>query len=221
MTPQEQLGKRLFLILATLMVFGNLIVWCSDWGGVGGYSARIPVCLALSIPFLWLGHAWLIRLVGGACVLSGGLALFVCVPDLADLSTPIPVMTGILGLGDILAGLAFLFLPSLRAFFRYQRGGASHRPLSPEEATSPKASHPTWRVAATRGLIAAGACVVTLAVVSAIWGGLFGWHPGATIFGTADPGLEGAVTMATFCVIFGGLPAALVGFVVGFVWSLW
>jgi hypothetical protein len=71
----------------------------------------------------------------------------------------------------------------------------------------------------TRGLIIAGACVVGLAVIAALWGGLFGFHPGATIYGTAPPGWEGAATMATFAVVFAGPPVALVGFVVGIVRS--
>jgi hypothetical protein len=73
----------------------------------------------------------------------------------------------------------------------------------------------------TRGLIAAGACVIVLTALAAIWGGLFGFHPSATIYGTAPSGREGAATMAVFCVIFVGPPIALVGFLIVFVRSFW
>jgi hypothetical protein len=281
----------LFLIVVTLMVLGKL-------GGVRqgmfGYGAvvhwLISLGLALSIPFLWQGYTWLSRLVGVACVLSGGLALFAFGRDLTDFDVPgwsLNVFAGVLGLVDVLAGLAFLFLPSLQAFFRYQREGpltdmARDDRLSPPLPNQPRsfsqlvaaggwglvlgcgagallsachvqsffdlglgesaaiilggmaaggvtglvaglavgaaqsrASQTNLRLAVTRGLIAAGACVITLAVVSAIWGGLSGFHPAATIYGGAPPGWKGAATMAGFCVIFAGPPVALVGFVLG------
>jgi hypothetical protein len=66
-------------------------------------------------------------------------------------------------------------------------------------------------------MITAGACVVALAVICAIWGGLYGFHPSATIYGTASPGWEGAGATAAFYLIVVGPPIALAGFVVGFV----
>lgn len=56
MTARERLGKRVFLILATLSVLGKL-------GGVGdgmfrygaGVRSWFALGLALSIPFLWRG----------------------------------------------------------------------------------------------------------------------------------------------------------------------
>ena len=80
-------------------------------------------------------------------------------------------------------------------------------------------SQTNLRLALTRGLVSAGACVIMLAVGAAIWGGLSGFNP-APIFGHAPPGLEGAAMTAVHCVIFGGLPVALVGFVLGGVVAL-
>jgi hypothetical protein len=292
MTPQERLGKRWFLIVATLMVPEKLAgAWQGRFGHGAVVHSLISLSLVLSLPFLWRGYTWLSRLVAVVCVLSGGLALFAFGRELADFDVPgssLSVGAGVLGLLDVLAGLAFLFLPSLQAFFRYQREGprtdlARDDRLSPALANQPRsfsqlvaasgwglalgcggvvlvilariqsfdfdfrwgetvapilggvaaggvtglvaglaagphspgASQTNLRVAGKRGLIAAGACVITLAVVSAIWGGLFGFHPAATIYGTAPPGWEGAATMALFCVIFAGPPVALVGFVLG------
>jgi hypothetical protein len=282
----------LFLIVATLMVLGKL-------GGVSqamfGYGAvvhwLISLSLAVSIPLLWQGHTWLSRLVGMACVLSGGVALFAFGRNLADFDVPgwsSNVFIGALGLVDVLAGLAFLFLPSMQAFFRYQREGPltdvarddrlsptlPNRPRSLSQlgaasgwglalgcgagvlvsayhvqsfgfdlglgvtvgiilggmaaggvtglvaglavgAAQPRASQTNLRLAVTRGLIAAGPCVMTLAVVSAIWGGLSGFHP-APIYGSgAPPGLEAAAIVAVLSVVLLGPPVALVGFVLG------
>jgi hypothetical protein len=80
---------------------------------------------------------------------------------------------------------------------------------------------PTLLQALARGLIAAGAGLITVAVLAALWGGVFGFHPAATIYGTAPAGWEGAATMAVFCLIFAGPPVALAAFLVGFVRSYW
>ena len=55
-----------------------------------------------------------------------------------------------------------------------------------------------------------------LAALSAIWGGLFGFHHPATIYGGAPPGLSGAVYLSTMWMVFAGPTVALAGFVVGF-----
>jgi hypothetical protein len=265
----------------------------------------IALCLALSIPFLWQGYAWLRWLVGGACVLSGGLVLFAIGRNLAVFGIfqisesplyvlALQVLVGILGLVEVLAGLAFLFLPSVQAFFRYQRerpltGKAREDRLSPtmpnrrrslprlvaaagwglalgcgvgvllsaywtyhfysndefvgmsqEEkvdfvlillaevvapglmglvaglavgAAPPKAGQLTVRrFAVTRGLLAAGACVIVLAVSFAIWGGLFGVR---LVHELAPPGWKGAAASAGLSVVFLGPPVAVVGFVLG------
>src|SRR5262249_1707368 len=64
------------------------------------------------------------------------LSVFVCGKDLAGIAVHAfaeaefamfgssAVLAGALGLVDVLAGLAFLFLPSLRAFVQYQREGS-------------------------------------------------------------------------------------------------
>ena len=71
-----------------------------------------------------------------------------------------------------------------------------------------------------RGLMFAVASVVVVAVLAAIWGAIFGYHPSATIFGSAPPGLEGAAAMAMFYAVFAGPPVAIVAFFVGIVWAL-
>jgi hypothetical protein len=67
-----------------------------------------------------------------------------------------------------------------------------------------------------RGLLGAGLGVLAAALFGAIWGGLFGFHPSATIYGTAEAGLEGAAATAMFCSVFWGPPLAFMGFVVAF-----
>ena len=86
----------------------------------------------------------------------------------------------------------------------------------PMGTASRQATQPTLRMAMMRGLLAAGACVIVVAALAATWGGLFGFHPSATIYGTAPSGWEGAATMAVFCLIFVAPPVALVGFLVAF-----
>jgi hypothetical protein len=76
-------------------------------------------------------------------------------------------------------------------------------------------------LALTRGMIGALAGVITLAVLSALWGGLFGFHPSMPIYGSDPPGLSGAISMAAFHVIFLGPLVALAGFVAGVVHSVW
>jgi hypothetical protein len=282
MTPQERLGKRMFVILATLTVLEKLGgVWHGNW--------LISLGLALSIPFLWHGYVWLRWLVGGVCVLSGGRALIAFGRTLADFDVPGESLDGAaaIGLVDVLVGLAFLFLPNVQAFFRYQREGplpgmaragglSSTLPIRRSSvshlvaagcwglalgggggvlvsaqnvrigefdlglqetlifvlvgaaiggllgviaglavgAAQPKSTQSIVRLAVTRGLIAAGTCVITMAALYALWGGLFGFHP-APIFGGAPPGWDAAGLTATIAVVLLGLPVAVAGFVLG------
>jgi hypothetical protein len=72
----------------------------------------------------------------------------------------------------------------------------------------------------SRGLIFAALSVVAFAVLAAIWGAIFGYHPSATIFGSASPGVEGAASNAMFYGVFAGPPIAVVAFLVGVVWAI-
>jgi hypothetical protein len=99
-------------------------------------SVARPLLFAWAVAYLWRGDNWLRWLVGVACTLVGGLELFASGYLLIRLAgvTP-PEATGffmqaagyplgavaLIGLWELLAGLAFLALPSVRAFFRYQR----------------------------------------------------------------------------------------------------
>lgn len=285
MTPQERLGKRWFLIVATLMVLGKLVPLWLGMNEDAAVSHWVSLSLALSIPFLWQGYTWLSRLVGMACVLYGGLALFAVGRDVAvyDLGWSSIVLPGVRSLVDVLAGLAFWFLPSLQAFFRYQHVGpltamARDDRLSPAlpkqtgsfsrlvaagkwglavgcgsgvlvfpdhfldfglretiasilgwvaaggvtglvagltvGAAQPKVSQSTLRLALTRGLVAALACVITLAGLAAIWGGLTGMRD-APIFGAPGPGLDAATISAVLVVFSCGPPVAVAGLVLG------
>jgi hypothetical protein len=71
------------------------------------------------------------------------------------------------------------------------------------------------------GAIAAAAFVAALALFAAIKGFLFGWHPGATIWGQAPPGWEAAATGAFFMTVFAALPLSPVAFVAGCIASRW
>ncbi|HWY88130.1 MAG TPA: hypothetical protein VNX28_15470 [Gemmataceae bacterium] len=272
----------MFVILGTLTVLGKLGgVWHGNW--------LASLSLALAVPFLWHGYVWLRWLVGGACVLSGVRALLAFGRTLADFDVPGESLdgAGVIGLVDVIVGFAFLFLPNVQAFFRYQRqgpltgmaragglsstlpirrgsvsqlmaaggwglalGGGGGVLVSAQNtrlgefdlglqevlvfvlvgaaiggllgvvaglavgAAQPKSRQSTVRLAVTRGLIAAGACVITMVVLYAIWGSLFGFHP-APIFGGAPPGWDAAGLTAVYSVIFLGLPVAVAGFVVG------
>jgi hypothetical protein len=101
-----------------------------------------------------------------------------------------------------------------------QQDGAPSHSLPPAEPAPPGSRRSALRRAVPGGLAAAGAGVVALVALSAVWGGLFGFHPSATIYGTAPPGWQGAATTALFYLIFAGPPVALAGFVVGLVVGL-
>ena len=141
MTPQERRGKRLFLVLATLIILEKLaglaITLTAGLAEINWLRSVLqPVAFALAVAFLWQGDTWLRWLVGAACLLSGGLLAFICGRVLLKLAGETPPaatevfmqvvgypigLVGVYGLLYVLAGLLFLFSPSLRAFFRYQR----------------------------------------------------------------------------------------------------
>lgn len=78
-----------------------------------------------------------------------------------------------------------------------------------------------WRGALVRGLAVATACVIAVAFAGAVWGGVFGYRPGAAIYGgAAPPGVGGAVAVATVWGVLVGPPAGLLGFVVGVIRGL-
>jgi hypothetical protein len=242
--------------------------------GHGG-NAFLSLALALAVPFLWRGTIWLQRAVGVTLLLSGITSLFFClrsVPDIDVLGASV-AFSGILGLVDILAGLAFLFLPDLGAFFRHQREGEPD--AEPDFARRSFRVAAGWglalgcgaglllaaqyfrsmdagfgfaevlvglligigvgglagvvaglavgaagsgagltmtRLAVTRGLIAAGACVVVAVVLAAIYGGLFA---GASSDFPAAAGLPRAALAAVIWLIFGSPMVAPAGFVLG------
>jgi hypothetical protein len=149
MTPQERRGKRLFLILATLTILDKLAgvgvafipflaegKWSRSDAQAAGFALAFAAGFALAVVYLWQGHIWLRWLVGGACLLAGGLATFVSglvlmsfagrtPPDatglLIQVARNLAGILGLFGLLYVVAGLLFLFSPSMRAFYRYQR----------------------------------------------------------------------------------------------------
>jgi hypothetical protein len=141
MTPHERLGKRLFLVLATLIILERLAgVVLALSGGLAEVkwlrSVVQPVGLVIAVAFLWQGDIWLRWLVGVACILSGGVQAFISGRVLFKLVAVTPPeatgfllqvagyplgLFGVFGLLYVLAGALFLLSPSMRAFFRYQR----------------------------------------------------------------------------------------------------
>ena len=143
MTLQERRGKRLFLVLATLIILeklaGVVLALIVADGAIDWRKSILqPLGTALAVGFLWQGDVWLRWLVGIALVLWGGLMTFVSAhvlillakrtpPDDAGfymrwVGYPIGIFA-LFGLFYLTAGLLFLISPSMRAFFRYQREG--------------------------------------------------------------------------------------------------
>jgi hypothetical protein len=140
-TPQVRRGKRLFLILAGFIILDKLAgVGLVLAGGLPDVkwlrSAALPVGFALAVACLWQGDIWLRWLVGVACIVSGGFLAFisgqvllrlaaVTAPEAAGFFMRVagyPIgLVGLFGLIYVLVGLLFLFSPSMRAFFKYQR----------------------------------------------------------------------------------------------------
>jgi len=140
MTPQEQRGKRLFLVLATLIVLEKLAgIVLALSGGLAEVnwlkSVAQPIAFAGAVVYLWQGEVWLRWLVGIAYVFSGSVLVYVSArlfrifaeempPKSSSLMQVVgyPIrFVGLFGLLNVIAGLLFLFSPSMRAFFRYQR----------------------------------------------------------------------------------------------------
>jgi hypothetical protein len=141
MTPQELRGKRLFLILATLIILEKLAsVGIALYGGLAEVkwlkSVALPLGIAMTVVFLWQGDIWLRWLVGILFVFKGSGQVYISgwlLAKLAGVTPPeatgffmqaagYPIgLVGVFGLLYVLAGLLFLVSPSMRAFFRYQR----------------------------------------------------------------------------------------------------
>lgn len=145
MTPLQKRGKRLFLILASLLILEKLagigFAVSSGLNELNWLKSVIgPLGFAVAVAFLWQGDVWLRWLVGLVCLLTGAPLMLVsgrAVMELAN-ATP-PEATGIsmrlaglpfgllplYGGFFVVAGLLFLFSPSLRAFLRYQQKEAA------------------------------------------------------------------------------------------------
>jgi len=132
---------RLFLILATLLILEKLVgVGFALSGGLSEIrwlrSVVQPLGFAFAIAWLWQGDAWLRWLVGFACVLTGGLTVYVSGRILLKLAELTPAeatrsfmlvagyplgFLALIGALHLIVGLLFLFEPGMRAFFRLQR----------------------------------------------------------------------------------------------------
>jgi len=143
MTRKERRGKRLFVILATLIILHKLasigFALAHGFAEVEWWkSVAQPAGFALAVALLWYGDVWLRWIIGFLCLLSGALPLYVSGNVLVKLAKMTPpeasgvfaqlvaypvALVGVVSLMYVVAGLLFLFSPSLRAFFRYQRLG--------------------------------------------------------------------------------------------------
>jgi len=144
MSPQVQRGRRVFLILAGLVVVLKLIpvgmALANGFANVNWLRGVVlPVSLAMCVVCMWEGENWLIWLVSLPCVVAGGSQLFACIYLVVSLAwmtpfkaswlflmfaQPTVLLLGVPGAINLTAGLLFLLSPSLKAFFQYQR--ASH-----------------------------------------------------------------------------------------------
>ena len=145
MTHQERRGKRLFLVLATTIILHKLLdVGFAFTGGLATVNwmrgVLQPAVIAISVAYIWEGENWLRCLLGAAFVLHGAVQLWLggrVLIAFAEKTPPkaagyfwqvigIPFgIIALIGLFYVMAGLLFLFSPSMRAFFKYQR----ERPL--------------------------------------------------------------------------------------------
>lgn len=149
MTALERRGKGIFLILAGLLIGERLLeVGLALSGGLGEVkwfkSVVRPLLFAVGVACLWEGENWLRWLMGTVCIFVGGVKLFVSgrllflvtevtPPEatgffLTAVGYPVGIL-GLIGLLELVAGLCFLVMPSVRAFFRYQRAQRSAGPV--------------------------------------------------------------------------------------------
>ncbi len=141
MSPSVGRGRRIYLAFAVLLIAEELItVGFALSHGLAEVkwwqSVARPLLFSLGVFFLWEGDDWLRWLVSVACLVTGGVAVVVAARvlfKLAEVTPPgeagflfrfagVPIgIVAVVGLSRLLAGLAFLLSPSVRAFFRHQR----------------------------------------------------------------------------------------------------
>jgi hypothetical protein len=141
----EQRGMRLFLFLATLIILPKLVevaeALCDDLAEVNWLtSVAIPLVFVMAVVFMWQGQVWLQWVLGVCCAVYGAVLWLVSLIVLVKLGVHPPEETeaseqftrytidimlsighGMSGLLHMMAGFVFLFSPSMRAFFQYQR----------------------------------------------------------------------------------------------------
>lgn len=141
--PTRTQEQWLFLILATIIALEKLIgigfVFSEGLGEVNWFKSVVtPVGVFCAIVGLWQGDVWLRRLVGGMFLLTGASTLYLSIRSMVALQGKMQphdpdflietvgtafLIFGVFGVMYLLVGLLFLFSPSMRAFFRYQREG--------------------------------------------------------------------------------------------------
>ncbi len=150
MTPRERRGAWVYWTLVVLIALDKLsgvgLALSDGLGQVNWWRGVIlPLCPLLGMIFLRDGDRWLRWLMGVVLIAAGGLKLFAVgrvMFKLAEVGTPesndlllrvfgLPV--GVLVAKEVLymlAGVAILALPSLRAYFEYRRVGRHMRALA-------------------------------------------------------------------------------------------
>lgn len=150
MTPRERRGAWVYWTLVVLIALDKLsgvgLVLSDGLEQVKWWrSVILPLCPLLGLVLLRDGDRWLRWLMGAVLIAAGGLKLFAVgrvMFVLAEVGTPetndfllrvfgLPV--GVLVAKEVLymlAGVAILALPSLRAYFEYRRVGRHMRALA-------------------------------------------------------------------------------------------
>jgi len=140
MTPLEQRGRRLFILLAILITLDKLPY--VGFALIRGFaemhwlmSVAIPVGFVTSFLSLWRGDIMLRRGVGIACALTGAVPLMIATfltVTIAMITPPeatwhLAKLIGLtmgpmcaIGLSYFAIGWAVNFMPSLTAFFDHQ-----------------------------------------------------------------------------------------------------
>lgn len=141
MTPQAQRGRRLFLILASLIVLlKSIAIMMALSHGLENLNWRdkilTPAGFAMCVMFMWGGENWMRWTMALVCIYLGCFGVYLCIrgPITLDLSTsqatewryfqfawPYYLRYGLVAAFYLTVGLLFSFSPSLNAFFKYQR----------------------------------------------------------------------------------------------------